>query len=508
MFFPLFGFLLLLTSSCLASRKNVLLIIADDLRPNLNSYLPTPSFSSPEIHTPNLDELAATSAVFNRAYVQYALCGPSRNSFLTGRRPDTTRCYAEHQFRARGLDVAVSLPQYFKENGYMTLGMGKVFHPGMPNTPKGDDYPKSWNEKIFHTNSTDDPSNSWKAYTEEEMEETTLRDIANTDYTIEKLRELAPAALIGEKNFFIAYGLHKPHQPWDCPAEFYDLYPEEVVGLPANPYVPEDFPDVAWARPTGVLNFPDCSPEGQGIPDLGLPNVTFHDSKTLEIRRAYYACVSFADQQIGRVLREVEELGLAENTVVMFVGDHGLQLGEHAEWDKQTNFEIAHRAPFMLRVPGVAPKVTDKMVEFVDIMPTLVEAAGFPPVDKCPEYSRNVSWCREGASVMPILGGWGEGKDAVFYQQGRGYYLMNHPEKFVQGYSVMTTQYRYTEYVGLTDAETEEQQPNWGDVHDWGELYDLEADPQENFNLYRDHDYLDLKVQMRKLLHAGWYDHN
>ena len=168
---------------------------------------------------------------------------------------------------------------------------------------------------------------------------------------------------------------------------------------------------------------------------------------------------------------------------------------------------------------------------------------------------------REGASVMPILGGWGEGKDAVFYQQGRGwvlfpsclifcrinstlrYYLMNHPEKFVQGYSVMTTQYRYTEYVGLTEwvsnkplhpqtqnmrisiratsAETEEQQPNWGDVHDWGELYDLEADPQvlrtlwkewdscqENFNLYRDHDYLDLKVQMRKLLHAGWYDHN
>merc|ERR1712203_267778 len=203
MFFPLFGFLLLLTNSSLASRKNVLLIIADDLRPNLNSYLPTPSFSSPEIHTPNLDELAATSAVFNRAYVQYALCGPSRNSFLTGRRPDTTRCYAEHQFRARGLDVAVSLPQYFKENGYMTLGMGKVFHPGMPNTPKGDDYPKSWSEKMFHTNSTDDPSNSWKAYSEEEMEETTLRDIANTDYTIEKLRELAPAALVGEQNFLL-----------------------------------------------------------------------------------------------------------------------------------------------------------------------------------------------------------------------------------------------------------------------------------------------------------------
>merc|ERR1711971_1254251 len=455
MSFLFLPFLLLLTNSCLAYRKNVLMIIADDLRPNLNSYLPTPSFSSPEIHTPNLDELAASSTVFNRAYVQYALCGPSRNSFLTGRRPDTTRCYAEHRFRARGLDVAVTLPQYFKENGYMTLGMGKVWHPGMPGTPAGDDYPKSWNEKMFHTNSTDDPSFSWKAYTEEEMEETTLRDIANTDYTIEKLRELALAALLEEQNFFVAYGLHKPHQPWDCPAEFYDLYPEDVVGLPDNPYVPEDFPDVAWARPTGVLNFPDCSPEGQGIPDLGLPNVTFHDSKTLEIRRAYYACVSFADQQIGRVLRELNELGLAENTVVLFVGDHGLQLGEHADWDKQTNFEIAHRAPFMIRVPGVnGPPVTDKMVEFVDILPTLVEAAGFPPVDKCPVYSR------------------------------------------------------YTEYVGLTDAETEEQQPNWGDVHEWGELYDLEADPQENVNLYRDHDYLELKVQMRKLLHAGWYDHN
>merc|ERR1711983_525357 len=112
--------------------------------------------------------------------------------------------------------------------------------------------------------------------------------------------------------------------------------------------------------------------------------------------------------------------------------------GEHAEWDKQTNFVIAHRAPFMLRVPGVnGPPVTEKMIEFVDILPTLVEAAGFPPVDKCPVYSRNVTFCREGVSVMPILGGWGE-------------------------------------------------------VHDWGELYDLEADPQENFNLYRDHDYLQL----------------
>merc|ERR1711971_27645 len=265
MSFLFLPFLLLLTNSCLAYRKNVLMIIADDLRPNLNSYLPTPSFSSPEIHTPNLDELAASSTVFNRAYVQYALCGPSRNSFLTGRRPDTTRCYAEHRFRARGLDVAVTLPQYFKENGYMTLGMGKVWHPGMPGTPAGDDYPKSWNEKMFHTNSTDDSSFSWKAYTEEEMEETTLRVL--------------------------------PDEP----------------------------------------------------------------------SREVYARLHCHDQ---------------------------------------------------------------------------------------PVQIHGVCW----------------------------------PDR--------------------NSAETEEQQPNWGDVHEWGELYDLEADPQENVNLYRDHDYLELKVQMRKLLHAGWYDHN
>ena len=281
------------------------------------------------------------------------------------------------------------------------------YNEGIPNTNKGDDYPASWTEKIFHTKTTDVNHISWHAYSDEELEDLVLRDVANADHFIEKLNEIAPAAITGEQPFFYAMGFHKPHQPWDAPQEFFDLYPEDEIDLPTNPYVPEDMPASAWSRFTGVLNFDDCSPEGTGIPNLGEANVTYPDSKIRELRRAYYATISFMDRQVGRVLEAVEEAGLSENTVIMFIGDHGLHMGEHSEYDKYTNFEVAHRAPMMLHVPGVIEEsmFTENLVEYVDILPTLVEAAGLPTLDKCPEYSRDVPICREGTSLLRMLDG-------------------------------------------------------------------------------------------------------
>ena len=280
--------------------------------------------------------------------------------------------------------------------------------------------------------------------------------------------------------------------------------------MPLNPHAPSDMPGSAWNSFSGMREYSDCSAEGTGIENIGEPNVTYSDPKIKELRRAYYAAVSYADQQLGRVIQELHLLGLADNTIIVFLGDHGWQLGEHSEWTKETNFEIAHRVPLMLHIPGVIDSymASDKLVELVDIFPTLVEAAGFDPMSKCPSYSRNVSLCREGSSLLNLVSnpeGW---KGSIFYQQQRGFYN-DYPDKWYhQGYSVMTEQYRYGEWVNINNIEQEGQIPNWSDPADFGELYDLVNDPLENVNLIFNEDYQDTIADLQELLHRGWYQHN
>ena len=222
----------------MAQRKNILMLIADDLRPNIGAYKDAnePFFNSPKMVTPNLDSLSNQSLVLTRAYTQVALCGPSRTSILTGRRPDTSRCYSNpDSFRENGGKDWPTIPQFFKENGYISLGVGKIFHPGADGHPEADDWPLSWSEEIFHSEDTDDDSVSWRAFTKEEMETLKLRvrDIANIDYTIEKLHELAPEALPGIQPFFLALGLHKPHLPFDFHAPMHKtLYSASFLSFP------------------------------------------------------------------------------------------------------------------------------------------------------------------------------------------------------------------------------------------------------------------------------------
>ena len=495
----------------MAQRKNVLMLIDDDYRPNMGIYEDAnePFFTSPVMVTPNLDDLASKSLVLTRAYTSYAMCGPSRNSFLTGRRPDTTRCYNnDHDFRDRGpndeTSSIVTIPQFFMENGYISIGAGKTFH-----LPGDDDSPYSFTE-THHSKDNDDKSISWRAFSQEELEGAQLRDTLNAGYVVEKLQELAPDALLGIQPFFLAFGVHKPHLPWDFPKEFLDYYPEEQIQMPLNPYIPSDMPDSAWNSFDEMRGYSDCSAEGSGIEDIGEKNVTYPDNMIKEFRRAYYAAVSYADQQIGRVLQELDILGLADNTVIIFLGDHGWHLGEHSEWTKETNFEIAHRVPLMLHIPGVIDSYTasDKLVELVDVFPTLVEAAGFDPLSKCPSYSRNISLCREGSSLLDLVNNPGEWKSAIFYQQQRGYYNSYPDEDYRQGYSVMTEQFRYGEWVSLNNMEQEEQSPHWSEPVDFGELYDLVNDPLENVNLIFNEDYQDDIADLKVLLHRGWSQHN
>ena len=492
-------------------RKNVVMIVADDYRPNMGVYEEAndPFFNSPTMVTPNLDILASRSFVATRAYCQVALCGPSRNSFLTGRRPDTTRVYDNNDvFRDLGpnneTSPIVTIPQFFKDNGYISLAVGKIFHS------RDLDDAMSWTEDSYWPENTDDDSLSWRAFMDEEIEEVGgLQDQNSATYAVEKLQELAPGALLGIRPFFLAFGVRKPHLPWDFPEEFLEYYPEEDIELPANPYVPSDMPGSAWDPGHRLTIYPDCSPEGTGIENIGEPNVTYSEPQTRELRRAYYASVSYSDQQIGRVLQELGNLGLAENTIVVFLGDHGYQLGEHSAWEKKTNFEIAHRAPFMIHVPGMIDSFieSDSLVEFVDIFPTLVEAAGFDPMTKCPPYSRNISLCREGSSILDLITDPEHWKSSIFYQQMRAN-SSDELEDEYQGYSVMTDKYRFTEWVGLNNGGLENQTPNWSDPKDFAELYDLKNDPQENINLIFNEEYQDVIFNMREVLHQGWEAHN
>ena len=177
-------------------------------------------------------------------------------------------------------------------------------------------------------------------------------------------------------------------------------------------------------------------------------------------------------------------------------------------WAKYTAFEIAHRAPLMLHVPGEIDSYveSDKLVEFVDIFPTLVESAGFDQISRCPTYSRNISLCREGSSILDLVRNPEEWKSAIFYQHPMYFgttWQMEH-----QGYSVMTEEYRYSEYVNIRNVNQEEQEPNWSDPIDFGELYDLVNDPLENINLFHNEDHQDTIADLKKLLHQGWHQHN
>jgi len=503
------------------SHPNILLLVADDMRPNLGCLEEANSahFSSLKMHTPHLDTLASESLLLENAFVQQAVCSPSRTSLLTGRRPDTTRVTDLFSyFRDLGGNFT-TIPQFFKEHGYRTAGMGKVFHDGDEATP-GDD-PLSWTEPYHRAQDnyntdypwpwqTTDKSHSWRAISEEEINENgPLQDTLEADFVIETMREMAPDSLLGIQPFLIAFGLRRPHLPFYFPEEFINYYPKGTEDDPRNPYAPYDMPGVAWSSWGELRAYQDCTEESLGVSDLGQINVTIPIDKVRDLRRAYYASISYVDSEIGRVIEEVSALGLEENTIIVFFGDHGWQLGEHSEWCKHTNFDVAARAPLIIKVPGATNGGvrTDRLVEFVDIFPTLVEAAGFPTLDVCPDNSNDVELCTEGNSLVPLMEDptTQEWKSAIFYQYPRGRFVDHIPE--CMGYSIRTDMYRYTEWVMIEVLEGHDYEPRWeqacrNEFH--YELYNLLEDPEENRNVARDESYGLTVVVLSDMLRSGW----
>ena len=434
-----------------SQKFNVLFIAVDDLRPELTCY-------GGQAKSPNLDALAGRGLLFERAYCQQAVCSPSRTSMLTGRRPDTTRIYdLETHFRTTIPDV-VTLPQYFKNNGYFTQSFGKVYHGrlddppswSVPHTPNGaNQYADAKVIAALKGEGADMSEVGGKtkgpAWEIAECEDSQLPDGWIADHAIEALRKIKD----GGKPFFLAVGFLKPHLPFVAPKKYFDLYPPaEAIDLSPNPKPAKDVPPIALTN-FGELRAYTNMPKGK-------QPVT--DQQGRELRRAYYAALSYMDAQAGRVLAELDKLGLRENTIVVIWGDHGWHLGDEGIWTKHTNFEIATRAAMMISIPGMkhAGEKTSALTEYVDIYPTLVELCGLKQPNGL-----------EGTSFVPLIEDpsrpW---KKAAFSQYPR-------EQKNVMGYSIRTDTWRYTEWV-TRDAKREVIAR---------ELYDQENDPLEKVNI-------------------------
>ena len=456
-------------------RMNVLFIAVDDLRPQLACY------GQSQMKTPNIDALAKRGLLFNRAYVQQAVCSPSRTVLMTGRRPDTTKIYdLETHFRTTIPDV-VTLPQHFKNAGYHSQGFGKIYHGGLddksswsvPHTsPAGPAYASSEiNRRVAERRKQQRDAGTNRERPEKgppwEMadvnDDEALPDGKTARAAIKALNE------IKDKPFFLAVGFVKPHLPFVAPKKYFDLYPTAQIELPKNDQRPEGISKHA------VTNFGELRGY-EGMPKDPDP-ITADQAR--ELIRGYYATVSYTDAQVGRVVAELDRLGLRDNTIIVLWGDHGWHLGEQGQWCKHTNFENATRNALIVSVPGADAKPgakTDALVETVDLYPTLCELAGLPKPEGL-----------EGTSFVPLLADpsrpW---KPAAFSQYPR-------ERGKVMGYSIRTDRYRYTEW---QDVATKKPLAR--------ELYEHETDAAETVNLAAKEDQAAVVKKLSEQLNAGW----
>ena len=390
--------------SAAQTKKDVLFIAVDDLRTQVGAY------GDKSVKTPHMDALASKSLVFERAYCQVAICSPSRASLLTGRRPDTNHVWeisGDEYWRT--VTNATTIPQYFKENGYTSIGMGKIFHPGKPSG--NDDVKYSWSLPYFHGSDSVHSPNSWHCF--DNISYNDLTDGRTADKAVETLKEIKQNRTKGDSTpFFLAVGFHKPHLPFFAPGEFCDMYPTPAeVPLAKNPDAPTNMPPIAWTTYQGMKRYndtkkyklPEC--ENDAVISMSGNSCRISDSDAHLLRRSYYAALSFTDSLVGKVMVELERQALSDNTIVVFWADHGWKLGEHNMWTKMTNLEDDMHVPFMLRVPGVTDSGmrTSALVELIDIFPSLTELAGLPAPPVCPEENKDLLTCVEGTSVAPLL---------------------------------------------------------------------------------------------------------
>ena len=442
-------------------RPNVLFLISDDLNNFLGCY------GDKTAKTPNIDRLAARGVRFERAYCQFPLCGPSRNSFLTGLYPNSTGIHANGQIFRQTIPSQHSLPQHFRRAGYFAARIGKLYHYNVPNSigTNGHDDPGSWemeinpagvdrleeHPKIFSlTPGQFGGTVSWYASPKGDAHHTDAMQAAEAEWVLERCGRQK------DRPFFLGVGFFRPHTPYVAPKKYFDMYPEKEMRVVQG--VKEDQADL----PQGALG------------SYKREQDQFTDDLRRQALQAYYASISFMDAQVGRILDALDRRGLADNTIVVFTSDHGYHTGEHGLWQKMSLFEESARVPLIIAAPGAGGKGTASKapVGLVDVFPTLAELCDVKPPSNL-----------QGQSLVPMM------KDPS--ATGRGWALTqvtrggggarrranaaNPPQdtapRRVFGYSLRTPRYRYTE---------------WDEGKGGRELYDHDADPQELKNLAND----------------------
>jgi iduronate 2-sulfatase len=468
-----------------AEKPNILFIALDDLRPELGCY------GQSHIHSPNIDRLAASGVLFNRAYCQYPVCNASRASLLTGLRPDSTGVFDNATHFRKQVPEVVTLPQQFKEHGYVTQAFGKLYHGAFEKAYVGREFddPRSWNgtnwygspqyyftphgievarevyAKKFRKSGAE--LDGWKAEfvqglaTEApDVPDSMLYDGEMTDRAIRALDELQG------KPFFLAVGYLKPHLPFVAPKKYWDLYDRASLTLPSPATPPRGAPAVALPVNSELH-----------MQYTNMRNEPLSDAQTRELLHGYYATVSYVDSQIGRLLGELDRHDLRENTIVVLWGDHGYHLGEQSLWGKLTDFELASRVPLIVSAPGrkaIGAK-SSALVELVDVYPSLCELADLP----LPSHL-------EGTSFVPLLDTpnrpW---KAAAFTQVVHG---------DATGRSLRTERYRFTRWHKTKSPTTTVAV----------ELYDFLKVPVEVENIAERSENAALVKELTARLEAGW----
>ncbi|MEO6243971.1 MAG: sulfatase, partial [Opitutaceae bacterium] len=415
-----------------AERPNILFIVVDDLNTALGCY------GNTTVKSPHIDRLAARGVRFDRAYAQYPLCNPSRASFLSGRRPETTGIYVLNTPIRSALPDVVTLPQYFREQGYFSAGAGKIFHNTRTSDAKAwdsyEDGPGNDSQEKAAIASRYGGGDGRPAWQILDGDGSQMRDGLNAS-TIAKFMAEKSAE---KKPFFLAAGFHKPHLPWTAPKRYFDLYDEMKI-VPAPEPALRDIPPIALQTELSGFAQPD--------------------SRAAAIR-GYYACISYTDSRIGLILDELDRRNLWDSTVVVLLGDHGFHLGDHGGlWAKLSAFDQATRTPLIIAGAGVpAGRAVAVPVELLDIYPTLIELCGFPAAPAL-----------EGRSLVSLLRGAPE--SAPRLARTLVYHYDPAARRDVAGRTVIAEHWRYTEWDGGVAGR---------------ELYSQRDDPTEYHNRLAD----------------------
>ena len=458
---PLLLLLALLSPALAAEKPNVLFLLVDDLKPALGCY------GDPLAITPNIDRLAARGLRFDLAFCNQAVCAASRTALLLGSRPSSTGLHGLSRFLRDFIPDAVTLPQHFMANGYRVEGIGKIFHTGHGNKDDAASWSVPWTpqpvveyrlpestgggrltrEEAFFTNQRLGDIGALPrgaAIEIADVPDNAYADGRTADLGIQRLQ----AAAQRDQPFFLALGFAKPHLPFTAPRKYFELHDKAKFSLPAYTKPPKDAPAVAGKKGGEITNY-DPVPANGVVPD----------ELARDLIHAYYAAASFTDAQIGKVLDELQRLGLEKNTIIVLWGDHGWHLGDHGIWTKHTNYEQANRIPLLVMAPGVTQpgSVSRQPAESVDIFPTLAELAGLP----APRGPQPI----DGLSLVPVL------RDPTKIIRDHAYHC--YPRGPLMGRAIRTQRYRLVEWkLPGTDPATAQL-----------ELYDYETDPLETQNL-------------------------